>query len=95
MGYIKEGGSFRGEILYDSVIVRNDFGRSFIVRAHDFNIRRVARVCRQGGGFNDGHKALHDMVKSLPTSLCPPGQRPSWAGGKREGVFSPLERGKV
>jgi len=45
---------------------------------------------------------LKIFVKSLPTSLCPPGQRPLWVGDQREeirvspfGLFIPVEsRGK-
>ncbi len=34
----------------------------------------------------------NNFPKSLPPSLCPPGQRPSWAGGQRGGILSPLEK---
>jgi hypothetical protein len=34
------------------------------------------------------------LLKFLPTSLCPPGQRPSWAGGQREETgASPFGKG--
>ena len=45
-------------------------------------------------GSKGGSKMLknyieNNFLKSLPTSLCPPGQRPSWAGGKREEHYPP------